>query len=77
VEQDAARRALLDARAAQIREARGAATERIRAAKAGLETELVSARKELEKATPALAVEIVRSILGPAQPGSGSAREAR
>lgn len=77
VEQDAARRALLDERAGQIREARAAATERIRAAKAGLETELVSARKELEKATPALAGEIVRSILGPAQPGSGSSREAR
>ncbi len=77
VEQDAARRALLDERAAQIREARAEATERIRAAKAGLEAELVSARQELEKAAPTLAGEIVRSILGPAQPGSGSPREAR
>jgi F-type H+-transporting ATPase subunit b len=77
VEQDAARRALLDERAAQIREARAAATERIRAAKTDLEAELASARKELEKATPALAGDIVRSILGPAQPGPGDSREAR
>jgi F-type H+-transporting ATPase subunit b len=77
VEQDAARRALLDERVVQIREARAAATVRIRAAKSQLETELELARKELEKATPALAGEIVRSILGPAQPGSGNSREAR
>ncbi len=76
-EQDAARRALLDDRAAQIRAARSEAAERIRVAKAALEAEVAAARHELEKSTPALAGEIVRSILGPAQPGPGSVREAR
>jgi F-type H+-transporting ATPase subunit b len=76
-EQDAVRRKLLDERAAQIREARAAATERIRAAKAQLAAEIAAARTELEKSTPVLAAEIARAIFGGAQPRSGSQREAR
>jgi F-type H+-transporting ATPase subunit b len=76
-EQDAVRRSLLDERVAQIRVARTAATERIRAAKEQLAAEIAAARTELEKSTPALAVEIARAILGGAHPGPGSPREAR
>jgi F-type H+-transporting ATPase subunit b len=77
VEQDAVRRGLMDERAARIRVARAAATERIRAAKAQLAAEIAAARTELEKSTPVLAGEIARAILGGAQPGSNGPREAR
>jgi F0F1-type ATP synthase membrane subunit b/b' len=76
-EQDAVRRSLLDERAAQIREVRAAATERVRAAKAQLSTEVAAARTELEKSSPVLANEIARAILGGARPGPSTPREAR
>lgn len=61
--QEAERQAVLDERAKVLRAARGAAQERIRAAKERIAAELAAARGELEKQVPVLASEIVRTIL--------------
>lgn len=76
-EQETVRRALLEERAAQVRKARAAASERTQAAKTQIEAEIAAARLELERSTPALAGEIVQNILGPAQSGPGRMKEAR
>jgi F0F1-type ATP synthase membrane subunit b/b' len=75
-EQEAARRAALEARAARIREARNAAAERVAEAKSRIEAELDVARMEIDSQSEALAGEVVRAILErrpPARPGAGSA----
>jgi F-type H+-transporting ATPase subunit b len=79
-EQDAARRALLDERAAQARDARMRAMERVLGEKEDIEKEVEAAREQLETTVPALAAEMVRTLIGgrPGKsPAPGSASEAR
>ncbi|MHB8501002.1 MAG: ATP synthase F0 subunit B [Candidatus Acidiferrales bacterium] len=76
-EQEAARKKLLDERAAIIKEARVAATARVAAGKDRIAGELAAARREIETTVAQLSAEIARRILpSPSRPG-GSAREAR
>jgi len=76
-QQEAARQKLLEERTARLHSTRAQAGERVRLAKAGIDADLAAARREIEAAAPALAAEIVRSILGPAQSGPGSSSEVR
>jgi F-type H+-transporting ATPase subunit b len=62
-EQEQARRAALEERAALVRETRNAANERIRRAKDKIAADLAAAREELERESESLAVEIARTIL--------------
>jgi F-type H+-transporting ATPase subunit b len=76
-EQEAARKKLLEGRAAQIKEARTKALGEVSAAKARIATELAAARRDVEATVAQLSAEIARRILQtPSRPGA-PAREAR
>jgi F0F1-type ATP synthase membrane subunit b/b' len=76
-EQEAARKKLLDGRAAQIKEAHTRAAAEVSAAKARVAAELAAARREVETTVGQLSAEIARRILqAPPRPGA-PAREAR
>ncbi len=62
-EQEAARRVVLEERAAVIRATRSRASDEIRQAKEKIAADLATARAELEKAGPVLAAQIARVIL--------------
>jgi F0F1-type ATP synthase membrane subunit b/b' len=75
-EQEAARKKVLDERAAVIKEARARATTHVAAGKERIAGELAAARREIEATVAQLSAEIARRILqSPPRPGS-SAREA-
>jgi len=76
-EQEAARKKLLEERAAQIREARTKASGEVSVAKARVTAELAAARREVEATVAQLSAEIARRILQtPPRPGTPM-REAR
>ncbi len=76
-EQEAARKKLLEGRAAQIKEARTKASGEVSAAKVRIATELAAARRDVEATVAQLSTEIARRILQtPSRPGA-PAREAR
>jgi F-type H+-transporting ATPase subunit b len=76
-EQEAARKKLLEERAAQLKEARGKAAAEVGAAKERVARELEAARRDVELTVGQLAAEIARRILQ-ARPRPGTpAREAR
>jgi F0F1-type ATP synthase membrane subunit b/b' len=68
--QDAARRVLLDERATQAKDARTRALERVLAEKEEIDREMEVAREQLETAVPALAAEMVRTLID-VRPGNG------
>lgn len=70
-EQEAARKKLLDERAAQLKEARSVAGREVAKAKERIAGELEAAKGELQASTGQLAAEIARRVLqGPTQPRS-------
>jgi len=73
-EQDTVRRAVMEARAAQAREARNRAMERVKLEKNAIAGEVAVARAQLESTTPQLAAEIVVRLLNPppGRPRTGS-----
>ena len=76
-EQEAARRKLMEERAAFLKEARAKAAAEVNAAKQGSEKEFAAAKKDLEATAVQLSVEIARRVLqAPNAPGS-PASEAR
>ena len=76
-EQEAARKKLLDERAAQIKDARVKAAAEVSVAKARVAAELAAARQEVEASVVQLSAEIARRILqAPPRPGA-PVREAR
>jgi F-type H+-transporting ATPase subunit b len=76
-EQEAARKKLLDERAAQIKDARNRAGVEVSNAKARVEAELAAARRDVEATVGQLSAEIARRILqAPPLPGA-PVREAR
>ncbi len=76
-EQEAARKKLLEGRAAQIKEARTKASGEVSAAKVRIAAELAAARRDVEATVAQLSTEIARRILQtPSRPGA-PAREAR
>lgn len=76
-EQEAARKKLMEERAAFLKEARAKAAAEVNAAKQGSEKEFAAAKKDLEATAVQLSVEIARRVLqAPNAPGS-PASEAR
>ena len=75
-EQEAARKKLLDERAAQLKEARAKASAEVSAAKERIAGELAAARRDVESTVSQLSAEIARRILQAPRPGA-PAREAR
>jgi len=76
-EQEAARKQLLDERAAQLKEARTKASKEVTVAKERVAGELAAERRNLEASIVQLSAEIARRILQvPPRPGA-PAREAR
>jgi F-type H+-transporting ATPase subunit b len=76
-EQEAARKKLMEERAAFLKEARAKAAAEVNAAKQGSEKEFAAAKKDLEATAVQLSVEIARRVLpAPSAPGS-PASEAR
>jgi F-type H+-transporting ATPase subunit b len=76
-EQEAARKKLMEERAAFLKEARAKAAAEVNAAKQGSEKEFAAAKKDLEATAAQLSVEIARRVLpAPNAPGS-PASEAR
>lgn len=70
-EQEAARKKLMEERAAFLKEARAKASAEVNAAKQGVETEFSAAKKDLGSTAPQLSVEIARRVLQtPSTPGS-------
>jgi F-type H+-transporting ATPase subunit b len=78
-EQEAARKKLLDERAAQLKEARTKASREVGTGKDRVAQELAGARRDVEATVASLSAEIARRILQtPPRPGKGNpAREAR
>jgi F0F1-type ATP synthase membrane subunit b/b' len=75
-EQEAARKKLLDERAAQLKDARARASGEVSAAKERVAGELAAARREVEGSVRQLSAEIVRRILQAPRPDAPT-REAR
>ena len=76
-EQEAARKKLLDERAAQLKDARTKASGEVTHAKERVTQELATARREVEASVPQLSTEIARRILQAPPRPSAPAREAR
>jgi F-type H+-transporting ATPase subunit b len=76
-EQEAARKKLLDQRAALLKEARGKAAVEVAAGKERVAKELAAALLELKASVGQLAAEIARRVLETAPRPGGPAREAR
>jgi F-type H+-transporting ATPase subunit b len=73
-EQEAARKKLLDERAAVLRDARAKSSAEVAAAKERVAGELAAARRDVEAGTSQLAAEIAARVL---RPSAGPSREAR
>src|SRR6266403_3904750 len=69
-EQEAARKKLLEERAAQLKEARAKASVEVNAAKEHIAGELAAARREVEATVSQLSAEIARRILQAPRPGA-------
>jgi F0F1-type ATP synthase membrane subunit b/b' len=76
-EQEAARKKVLDERAALIKEARAAATAQVASAKERIAGEVAAARREIEATVLQLSAGIARRILRTPPRPAGPAREAR
>src|SRR6266849_5616461 len=69
-EQEAARKKLLEERAAQLKEARAKASAEVNAAKERVAGELAAARRDVEATVSQLSAEIARRILQAPHPGA-------
>ena len=76
-EQEAARKKLMEERAAFLKEARAKAAAEVNAGKQGIEKEFAAAKKELQATAAQLSVEIARRVLQSPIAPAGSANEAR
>jgi F-type H+-transporting ATPase subunit b len=76
-EQEAARKKLMEERAAFLKEARAKAAAEVNAGKQGIEKEVAAAKKELQATTAQLSVEIARRVLQSPIAPAGPANEAR
>ena len=76
-EQEAARKKLLDERAAQLKDARSKAAAEVGAAKERVSRELAAARRDVESSVAQLAAEVARRILQAPPRPSAPAREVR
>jgi F-type H+-transporting ATPase subunit b len=76
-EQEAARKKLMEERAAFLKEARAKAAAEVNAGKQGIEKEVAAAKKELQATAAQLSVEIARRVLQSPIAPAGPANEAR
>lgn len=76
-EQEAARKKLMEERAAFLKEARAKAAAEVNAGKQGIEKEFAAAKKELQATAAQLSVEIARRVLPSPIAPAGPANEAR
>ena len=76
-EQEAARKKLMEERAAFLKEARAKAAVEVNAGKQGIEKEFAAAKKELQATAAQLSVEIARRVLQSPIAPAGPANEAR
>jgi F-type H+-transporting ATPase subunit b len=76
-EQEAARKKLMEERAAFLKEARAKAAAEVNAGKQGIEKEFAVAKKELQATAAQLSVEIARRVLQSPIAPAGPANEAR
>jgi F-type H+-transporting ATPase subunit b len=76
-EQDAARKKLLDERAALLKAARARAADEVKAAKEGVAKELAAARRDVEATVAQLSAEIARRMLQNSPRPGTPMREAR
>ncbi len=77
VEQEAARRKVLEERAALVRSTRNRANEKIRGAKQMIAKEMATAQTQLAKESEALGTDIARAILERRPPASPTAKGAQ
>lgn len=77
VEQENARKKLLDARAQELKDARAKAATTVVAAKERIEQEFTAARREVETSTTPLAAQVARRVLQSTRPPSARPRETR
>ena len=76
-EQEAARKKLMEERAAFLKEARAKAAAEVNAGKQGIEKEFAAAKTELQATAAQLSVEIARRVLQSPIAPAGPANEAR
>jgi F-type H+-transporting ATPase subunit b len=77
VEQENARKRLLDARAQELKDARAKAATVVAAAKERIEQESASARQEIESSITPLAAQVARRVLQSTRPPGARPRESR
>jgi F-type H+-transporting ATPase subunit b len=77
VEQENARKRLLDARAQELKDARAKAATAVAAAKERIEQESAAARQEIESSITPLAAQVARRVLQSTRPPGTRPRESR
>jgi F-type H+-transporting ATPase subunit b len=77
VEQEAARKKVLDERAAQLKEARAKTSDMLKAQRERIVAEVVAARREIESSITQFAALVARRVLQSTRPPSATPRESR
>lgn len=77
LEQEAARKKVLDERAAQLKEARAKATSFVNVERERIKAEVVAARREIESSVTQFAALVARRVLQSTRPPSAPSRESR
>ena len=77
VEQEAARKKVLDQRAAQLKEARAKTSDMVKAQRERIVAEVLAARREIESSITQFAALVARRVLQSTRPPSATPRESR
>ena len=77
VEQEAARKKVLDQRAAQLKEARAKTSDMVKAQRERIVAEVLAARREIEVSITQFAALVARRVLQSTRPPSATPRESR
>ncbi|HWZ26859.1 MAG TPA: ATP synthase F0 subunit B [Verrucomicrobiae bacterium] len=77
VEQEAARKKVLDQRAAQLKEARAKTSDMVKAQRERIVAEVVAARREIESSITQFAALVARRVLQSTRPPGATPRESR
>ena len=77
VEQEAARKKVLDERAAQLKGARAKTSDMVKAQRERIVAEVVAARREIESSITQFAALVARRVLQSTRPPSATPRESR
>ena len=77
VEQEAARKKVLDQRAAQLKEARAKTSDMVKAQRERIVAEVLAARREIESSITQFAALVARRVLQSTRPPGATPRESR